>query len=79
MPTKDAGQLAAGPVLPQSTRNLLGEIRVEHRHAGLQLDKLSSAGEQENQRAALEAVTGTRGDKPLLRTLIERRNTDLIF
>ena len=74
MPTKDAGQLAAGPVLPQSTRNLLGEIRVEHRHAGLQLDKLSSAGKQENQRAALEAVTCTRGDKPLLRTLIERRN-----
>ena len=74
MPTRDASQLAAGPVLPQSTRDLLGEIRVEDRHAGLQLDKLSSAGVQENQRAALEAVTGTRRDEPLLRTLIERRN-----
>ena len=64
----------AGPVLPQSTLDLLSKVLVSHRHAGLQLDKLSSAGEQENQRAALEDVTCIRGDNLLLRTLTDRRN-----
>ena len=70
MPTKDASQLMAGPVLPQATRNLLGEVGVERRHAGLQLNKLSAAGEMVDQKSVLGDVIRTLRDEPLLQDLL---------
>lgn len=70
-------QLPSGPILPQSTRSLVEKITPERRHAGLQLDKLSSAGEQEKQREALEKVARTLRDNTLLKKLLDRRTTML--
>ena len=69
--------LPAGPILPRSTRRLLGEIASARRHPGLQLDKLSSAGEMEVQRAAIEKVVHCRPDDELLRVLSGRRTASL--
>ncbi len=67
----------AGPFLPQSTLGLIRKVEVERRHAGLQLDKLSSVAEQKNQRDVLKEVTKTGGDPSLLDKLIGRRSTML--
>ena len=64
-------------VLPQSTRALVGNIPFKGRHAGLQLDKLSAAGEQKDQRNALEEVTQTGGNQGLLDALLGRRRAML--
>lgn len=74
MPAPSADHPPAGPILPLSTRNLVDKVSFYKRHPGLQLDKLSFAGEQKKQRDVLEALTFTRGDRSLLPTLIDRRN-----
>jgi CRISPR-associated protein Cmr6 len=43
-------------ILPQTTLNLLQNVPVEQRHAGLQLDKLSEPGDQTVQKRALADV-----------------------
>ena len=73
----NTSQLPSGPILPQSTCSLVEKIASERRHAGLQLDKLSSAGKQEKQREALEKVARTLRDNALLRKLLDRRTTML--
>ena len=64
---------AALPTLPCSTRDLIDAVPARRRHAGLQLDKLSAAGEMELQKRALTDVTRTATDEMLLRTLLDRR------
>ena len=64
---------AALPTLPCSTRDLIDTVPAWRRHAGLQLDKLSAAGEMELQKRALTDVTRTATDEMLLRTLLDRR------
>lgn len=64
-------------VLPQSTRALVGNVLSKRRHAGLQLDKLSAAGEQKDQRNALEEVTQTGGNQGLLDALLGRHRAML--
>jgi CRISPR-associated protein Cmr6 len=61
-------------VLPERTTNLVASLACDHRHPGLQLDKLSEAGDQAAQRAALESVGKTRGDSELLSALNDRRH-----
>ncbi len=73
MPASNADQLPNGPILPRSTCNLVDKVVLNHRHAGLQLDKLSSAGEMEKQKLALVDVAHTCGDAKLLEMLINRR------
>lgn len=64
------------PVLPKSTLALLRKV-VAGRHPGLQLDKLSSAGDQKEQRNALEKVVQTQGNQELLKTLFGRHRVML--
>ncbi len=61
----------AGPILPQPTRELIKEIPLGKRHTGLQLDKLSFAAKQEDQKNALEEVTQTSGGQELFQTLCD--------
>lgn len=74
MPTEKS---SVGPILPQATLDLLPKVSASQRHPGLQLDKLSAAGDQKNQRNALEEVTRTQGNTELLRTLCARRQAML--
>lgn len=60
-------------VLPRSTVELIGKVRLNERHPGLQLDKYSSAGEQTRQREALDKVCQTVGDKDFFKLLGQRR------
>ena len=46
--------MAHKPILPQPTLDLVDKVLIDKRHPGLQLDKLSFAGEMEAQKAALE-------------------------
>ncbi len=79
MPAPRADQLLAGPILPQPTRKLIEKVRVECRHAGLQLDKLSPVGDgtMEDQKDALVKVRQTLRDEPLLKNLLDRRRAML--
>ncbi len=60
--------------LPNAATNLIDRIAVQHRHPGLQLDKLSLAEEQKDQSPAIDAVTECTGDSALLEELLQRRN-----
>ena len=60
--------------LPNAATDLIDRIAVQHRHPGLQLDKLSLAGEQKDQSPAIDAVTECTGDSALLEELLQRRN-----
>ena len=79
MPASNAGQLPNGPILPRSTRNLVDKVVLNHRHPGLQLDKLSpvGAGNMEDQKSALEYVVGSHCDRQLLADLLARRDITL--
>ena len=63
----------SGPILPRSSCDLIRAVPVERRHPGLQLDKLSSAGEMKGQRAALDEIVKSARDDELLRALNVRR------
>ena len=65
------------PILPQPTLNLVDKVPFGKRHPGLQLDKLSSAGEMEAQKAALEKVIDSYRDANLLKELFRRRSVSL--
>ena len=65
------------PVLPKSTLALLRKVVAGRRHPGLQLDKLSSAGDQKKQRNALKEVTRTQGNQELLKALFDRQRVVL--
>ena len=79
MPASNADQLPNGPILPRSTRNLVDKVVLNHRHPGLQLDKLSpvGAGNMEDQKSALEYVVGSHCDRQLLADLLARRDITL--
>ncbi len=64
---------SSGLCLPQSTRKLICDVLAEKRHPGLQLDKLSLAGEMEKQSEVLAEVTKCTGDDTLLQKLLTRR------
>ena len=80
-PAPKAGRRPEGPVLPKSTRKLVDVenpvVSLGKRHAGLQLDKLSSAGEMENQKTALGHVTRTLRDQELRKSLFACRGSML--
>ena len=65
--------IPSGPILPRSSRDLVRAVSVTRRHPGLQLDKLSSAGEMKDQRTALVEVAECARDDKLLRALTARR------
>ena len=65
------------PVLPSRTVELIDTVRLGERHPGLQLDKLSSAGEQKNQGQLLEVVAQCAGNRDLLSELLSRRDVML--
>ena len=69
--------ISSGPILPRSARDLVGAVSITRRHPGLQLDKLSSAGEMQDQRAALVDVAKCACDHELLRALTARRRETL--
>ncbi len=57
--------------LPGSTQGILDSV--ENPHPGLRLDKFSFAGEQKDQKDAIERVSKCSGDKSLLDALLARR------
>lgn len=59
--------------LPQRTREIIFGIRLDNRHPGLQLDKLSVAPNQQDQVAALKKVCAAARDEKLLAELLARR------
>ena len=61
------------PILPRSCRDLVDATPIGRRHPGLQLDKLSSAGEMKDQYPALDKVTECARDDGLLQVLVARR------
>src|SRR5215831_7444932 len=63
--------------LPKSTVALINTVSTARRHPGLQLDKLSVADEQTEQKKALEQVIATAGDPALLSTLRQRHHASL--
>ena len=67
----------SGPYLPQATRELLERVKPQRRHAGLQLDKLSGAGDMKGQRRDLDQVMKTEGDPALFDMLRRRRRITL--
>ena len=73
LPSAEAS-VPLGPILPQSACKLVNSTPFGKRHPGLQLDKLSSAGEMEDQREALVKVAECIGDDGLLQALIARRH-----
>ncbi len=66
-----------GPVLPRSTAESVDKVRLAERNPGLQLDKLSAAGSQEEQGEALNWVVQCAGDGALLGALLARREEAL--
>ncbi len=60
-------------ILPESTIRLVNATPEGQRHPGLQLDRCSPPGKQEEQREPLNAVCRTAGDPTLLKALLERR------
>jgi len=63
--------------LPGSACDLIGKVGMPARHPGLQLDKLSWAGQQDRQKSAIDAVTECRGGNDfndLLKRLSVRRD-----
>ena len=69
--------MAHKPILPQPTLDLVDKVPIDKRHSGLQLDKLSFAGEMEAQKAALENVIDSQRDADLLKELFHRRSVSL--
>lgn len=63
--------------LPRRTRDLVKNVPVGIHHPGLQLDKLSAPGDQEQQKRALGQVVKTAGDDALLQRLRTRRREHL--
>lgn len=63
--------------LPRSTLTLLDKVDISERHPGLQLDKLSPAGDMKDQKPALEKVVGSHCDGRLLADLLARRDDTL--
>ena len=61
-------------VLPNRTRELADSVGPAQRHAGLQLDKFSTAGEQKEQKRQIERVTKSRGDQTLLDQVSKHRH-----
>lgn len=62
------------PILPQSSKNLIGEVCITKRHPGLQLDKLTPAvGDMESQYRAIRSAIKCEGDGSLLESLLIRR------
>ena len=59
--------------LPHDMAKLIAKVKIEERHPGLQLDRLSVAGDQTEQRDALLQVCRTKGEQGLLDMLTERR------
>lgn len=79
MPVPNVFPYDDGPVLPQSTRNLVDEVARNQCHPGLQLDKLPPVGDgkMEAQKDALAKVVEIRGDSELLEALLTRRRNML--
>ena len=65
------------PALPHKTVELVEAVGLGERHPGLQLDKLSPAGEQKTQGKLIEAVAQCTGDRGLLSELLSRRESML--
>lgn len=65
--------------LPKSTRAAIKRVALHERHAGLQLDKLSAAAEQTEQKDLLQEVCKTRRDDSLLDALLARRREMLVL
>ncbi len=65
------------PILSESTRELVKKVSLKERHPGLQLDKLSAAGNQKHQKSMLEQVAWALRDEDMLRTLRDRHDTML--
>ena len=63
--------------LPKSTVALVRKLPLTSRHPGLQPDKLSVPGDQEEQKKALAQVIQTTGDAALLNDLWKRRHAAL--
>jgi len=59
--------------IPASTAAVVERVLTARRHPGLQLDKFSSAVNQEGQKQALDHVVTCKGDGQLLVTLLEGR------
>jgi len=62
-------------VLPRDTQALIRGIRIEDRHPGIQLDRLSLPGEQVTQLNALEQYRRTTGDSGCFAEVAARRST----
>ena len=63
--------------LPESARKLVAQASPSRINPGLQLDKLSSGGDQQAQGKALASVTQCSGDGELLEALLVRRDAAL--
>lgn len=59
--------------LPERTHGIIGHVKVQDRHPGLQLDKLSVAANQQEQAVALKRVCDAARDEKLLAELLSRR------
>ena len=66
-----------GSVLPRATAESVDKVHLAERHPGLQLDKLSAAGSQEEQGVSLDRVAQCAGDGALLGALLARREEAL--
>ena len=70
--------MAPDLILPQSTRGTIGQIRIEHRHPGLQLDKFSPLHDKTGwQGEKLADVVRARGDNDTLQSALKRRSACL--
>lgn len=59
--------------LPQDATNTIQQVELKRRHPGLQLDKFSPPGLQEDQSGALDDVVKTQGDPVLFEALVQTR------
>lgn len=60
-------------VLPKQARQLIAQVHITERNPGLQLDKFSRPGSQEDQKKAIEEVCKARGEGACLDALSSRR------